>query len=48
MRQTSPTTAMRIFQADPALLIPGDKLVGNVFNSMMGYQTKGYALIVIN
>lgn len=40
--------AMRIFKADPAGLIPEVKLVGNVFNSFIGYQNKGYALIVIN
>lgn len=42
------SVAMRVFKADPALLIPEVKLVGNVFNSMIGYQTKGYALIAIN
>ena len=40
--------AMRVFKADPAQLIPEVKLVANVFNSMIGYQTKGYALIAIN
>lgn len=40
--------AMRVFKADPAGLIPEVKLVANVFNSLIGYQNKGYALIVIN
>ena len=40
--------AMRVFKADPTALIPEVKLVANVFNSFIGYQTKGYALIAIN
>lgn len=40
--------AMRIFKADPAGLIPEVKLVANVFNSLIGYQNKGYATIAIN
>ena len=40
--------AMRVFKADPARLIPEAKLVANVFNSLIGYQAKGYALIAIN
>ena len=40
--------AMRVFKADPAGLIPEVKLVTNVFYSYIGYQTKGYAMIVIN
>lgn len=40
--------AMRVFKADPVQLIPEVKLVANVFNSMIGYQTKAYALIAIN
>lgn len=40
--------AMRVFKADPAGLIPEVKLVANVFNSLIGYQNKGYAMIVIN
>ena len=42
------SVAMRVFKADPAQLIPEVKLVANVFNSTIGYQTKGYALIAIN
>jgi intracellular sulfur oxidation DsrE/DsrF family protein len=42
------SVAMRVFKADPAQLIPEVKLVANVFNSMIGYQAKGYALIAIN
>jgi len=40
--------AMRIFKADPAGLIPEVILVANVFNSFIGYQNKGYAMIAIN
>lgn len=40
--------AMRTFKVDPAGLIPEIKLVTNVFYSYIGYQTKGYAMIVIN
>ena len=40
--------AMRILKADPAGLVPEVKLVANVFNSLIGYQNKGYATIVIN
>lgn len=40
--------AMRVFKADPEKLIPEVALVGNVFNSLIGYQNKGYAMIAIN
>ena len=40
--------AMRVFKVDPAGLIPEVKLVANVFNSFIGYQNKGYAMIAIN
>lgn len=40
--------AMRIFKADPAGLIPEVRLVANGFNSLIGYQNKGYAMIAIN
>ena len=40
--------AMRVFKGDPASLIPEVKLVANVFNSLIGYQNKGYAMIAIN
>lgn len=42
------SVAMRTFKADPSALIPEVKLVANVFNSFIGYQSKGYALIAIN
>jgi intracellular sulfur oxidation DsrE/DsrF family protein len=42
------SVAMRTFKADASTLIPEVKLVGNVFNSFIGYQTRGYALIAIN
>jgi intracellular sulfur oxidation DsrE/DsrF family protein len=42
------SVAMRVFKADPAKLIPEVALVGNVFNSLIGYQNKGYAMIAIN
>jgi intracellular sulfur oxidation DsrE/DsrF family protein len=40
--------AMRSVKADPAGLIPEVKLVANVFNSLIGYQNKGFAMIAIN
>ena len=40
--------AMRVFKADPAALIPEVNLVANVFNSFIGYQNKGFAMIAIN
>ncbi|MBW6519777.1 MAG: DsrE family protein [Desulfoarculaceae bacterium] len=40
--------AMRIFKADPAGLVPEIKLVANVYLSLIGYQNKNYAMIVIN
>lgn len=40
--------ALRVFKVDPAGLLPEVVLVGNVFNSLIGYQNKGYAMIVIN
>jgi intracellular sulfur oxidation DsrE/DsrF family protein len=40
--------AMRIFKADPTELVPEVTLVANVFNSLIGYQNKGYAMIAIN
>ncbi len=40
--------AMRILKADPAGLITEVTGVSNVFDSLIGYQNKGYALIVIN
>lgn len=40
--------AMRVFKADPAELIKEVTLVANVFNSFIGYQNKGYAMIAIN
>ena len=40
--------AMRTFKVDPAGLIPEVVLVSNVFNSFIGYQNKGYAMVAIN
>ncbi|MBU1566496.1 MAG: DsrE family protein [Proteobacteria bacterium] len=40
--------AMRVYKADPTGLIPEVAMVANVFNSLIGYQNKGYAMIVIN
>jgi intracellular sulfur oxidation DsrE/DsrF family protein len=40
--------AVRTFKADPGRLIPEVKLVANGFNSLIGYQNKGYAMIAIN
>ena len=40
--------AVRTFKVDPGKLIPQVKLVANGFNSLIGYQNKGYAMIAIN
>ena len=40
--------ATRVFKVDNAAIIPEVKLVANVFNSLIGYQNKGYAMIAIN
>ena len=40
--------AMRIFKVNPEGLIPEVNLVGNVLNSYIGYQNKGYAMVAIN
>jgi len=40
--------AMRVTKADSAGLVPEVKLVANVFYSLIGYQNKDYAMIVIN
>ena len=42
------SVATRIFKVDNSAIIPEVKLVGNVFNSFIGYQNKGYAMIAIN
>lgn len=40
--------AMRVYKVDPAGLIPQATLVGNVLNSLIAYQNRGYAMIAIN
>jgi len=40
--------AMRVAKADPANLVAEVKLVANVLNSVIGYQNKGYALVLLN
>lgn len=40
--------ALRTFKVDPAHIIPEVKLVANGFNALIGYQNRGYAMIVIN
>jgi intracellular sulfur oxidation DsrE/DsrF family protein len=40
--------AMRTYKADPTGLVPEVKLVANGFNSLIGYQNKGYAMIAPN
>lgn len=40
--------AMRTFKVDPKGLVREIRLVANVFNSLIGWQHKGYALIVIS
>lgn len=42
------SVALRVFNADPGKLFPEIILVANVFNSLIGYQNKGYAMIAIN
>lgn len=42
------SVALRVFKVAAGDLIPEVSVVGNVFNSFIGYQNKGYALIVIN
>jgi intracellular sulfur oxidation DsrE/DsrF family protein len=39
--------AARLFGVDQASILPGIRVVGNTFVSLIGYQTKGYALIPI-
>ncbi len=40
--------ATRVFKVDNSAIISEVKLVANVFNSLIGYQNKGYAMIAIN
>lgn len=40
--------ALRVYKVDPSGLIPEVKPVANGFNSLIGYQAKGYATIAIN
>ena len=40
--------AMQVAKADPANLVAEVKLVANVLNSVIGYQNKGYALVLLN
>jgi intracellular sulfur oxidation DsrE/DsrF family protein len=40
--------ALREFKADPEKLYPGIMLVANVFNSLIGYQNRGYGMVAIN
>lgn len=42
------SVATRVFKVDNSEIIPEIKLVANVFNSLIGYQNKGYAMIAIN
>lgn len=42
------SVALRVFDVDPGTLFPEIMLVANVFNSLIGYQNKGYAMIAIN
>lgn len=39
--------ATRLFGVDNKSILPQVKVVGNTFNSLIGYQAKGYALIPI-
>lgn len=40
--------ALRSFKVERTDLVSEVKVVANIFNSLIGYQNKGYALIVIN
>ena len=40
--------ALRSFKVERAELVSEVKVVANIFNSLIGYQNNGYALIVIN
>ena len=40
--------ALRVAKADPTGLVAEIKLVANVLNSLIGYQNKRYALVVLN
>jgi len=42
------SVATRVFKVENATIIPEVILVGNVFNSFIGYQNRGYAFIAIN
>ena len=39
--------ATSLFKMDNKTILPGIKVVGNTFVSLIGYQTKGYALVPI-
>lgn len=39
--------ATRLFEVDNSSLLPGIKVVGNTFISLIGYQSMGYAVIPI-
>jgi intracellular sulfur oxidation DsrE/DsrF family protein len=39
--------ATRLFGVENNSVLPQVKVVGNTFNSLIGYQAKGYALIPI-
>ena len=42
------TVAMRLFKVEHAPVIPEVVRVGNVLNSLIGYQNRGYALVTLN
>jgi intracellular sulfur oxidation DsrE/DsrF family protein len=39
--------ATRVFKVDNSALLPDVVLVGNVLTSLIGYQNKGYALVIL-
>lgn len=41
------SVAIRVFKVDHATLIPDVVLVGNSLTSLIGYQNKGYALVIL-
>jgi len=40
--------ALNLFGVEPEYLYAGIHAVGNSLNSLVGYQTKGYALVPMN
>lgn len=39
--------AMKVLKVDASGILPGFKVVANTFNSAIGYQNKGYAIVTV-